>query len=136
MLLDDDLVLDNKDDKRVHPWSQSSSNLIRNEQDARPNDVSDETPRDATPLYTVLELYKHLRGDDESFSRKRKGGMVIIYRGTVYAEMFYGRMVLFSGWMASHLNSNTAYIVIKTHIYANYQHFLIQTNERSNLTCL
>ena len=31
------------------------------------------------------------------FSRRRKGGMVIIYREMAYAKMFYGGMVLFSG---------------------------------------
>ena len=39
--------------------------------------------------------------DGASFSRRRKEGMVIIYRGMVYAKFFYGEMVLFSGGMVS-----------------------------------
>ena len=47
--------------------------------------------------------------DGASFSRGSKGGMVIIYRGVVYTKMFCGGMMLFSGGMASPLNSSTAY---------------------------
>ena len=36
-------------------------------------------------------------GDGASFSRGPKGGMVIVCRRMVYAKMFYGEMVLFSG---------------------------------------
>ena len=41
------------------------------------------------------------------------GEMVIIYtsKGMIYAKMFYGGMVLFSGGMASPLNSSTDYKV-------------------------
>ena len=52
-------------------------------------------------------LVKHLWGNGASFSRRRKGGMVII-RGMVNAQMFYGRMVLFCGewhFSASPFNS-------------------------------
>ena len=38
-------------------------------------------------------------GDGASFSSRRKGGMVIT-RGMVNAQMFYGRMVLLCGGMA------------------------------------
>ena len=57
----------------------------------------------------MLEWYKHLWGDGANFSRRRKGRMVIIYRGIVYAKIFYGRIVLYSGGMASPLNSSIAY---------------------------
>ena len=42
-----------------------------------------------------------------------KGRMVIIYRVMAYDKMFQGRMVLFSGGMASPLNSSTGYMIKK-----------------------
>ena len=47
-------------------------------------------------LNPVLKLQKHLQGVGARFSRKRKGGMIIINREIVYAKMFYGEWCCFS----------------------------------------
>ena len=52
-------------------------------------------------------MLKHLWGDAATFLHRPKGRMVIIYGGMVYAKMFYGEVVLFSGDMAYPLDSNT-----------------------------
>ena len=49
----------------------------------------------------IVRIVKTLMGDGASFSCIRKGELVISYRGMVFAKMFYGEMVLFSGGMAS-----------------------------------
>ena len=46
-----------------------------------------------TPLIFIpYRIVKHLFGDGASFSRGRKGGAVIIYRGIFYAKMLSGGM--------------------------------------------
>ena len=50
-----------------------------------------------------------VKSKKKSFSHRR---MVIIYRGMVYAKIFYGGMMLFSGGMASPINSSTAFRLV------------------------
>ena len=59
-------------------------------------------------------VVKTLMGNGASFACIRKRGVVIIYRGVVYAKMFYGGWCCFpAGWhpLASHppLNSSTGH---------------------------
>ena len=60
--------------------------------------------------YSVLELQKHLLGDGTTFQADFRRGGHFSGKGMVYAKMFYGGMVLFSGGMASPLKSSTVLI--------------------------
>ena len=90
----------------------------------------------------MLELLKHLWGDDTTFyADERKDGDYTCKK-MVYAKMFYDGVVLFYGGMASPLDSGTAYkyysihcLIRKTHISFTFLDYAFFTAASINLFC-